>query len=270
MVPFLVFWRSVVTQLVEFVPGRVDGVVVTSAGVIYGAAGLTNNGDHDGSILSVPLAGGTPTPLATGIPTAWRGGITSDGKTVFWADTDGVHSVATTGGPVRTITTLKVLMASRVGDALLLDDNDGGNILSVPAMGGPVTTLAAGQNNPVDAQSCGGDNICWSNEGDLTERGSLSGQGAAIVERSPSGQLSDLLTPGVRSGTLLFDGKSLFSMTGDCCGGRIMRIPLDGSSPAVKVVTTLPGPIAVDDQSVYFGEPSSGVFSVDKEASDAG
>jgi hypothetical protein len=252
--------------LVDNVPGWVDGLVVAGTNVIYGAAGLTTNGDHDGSILSVALAGGKPTTLASGLSTGWRGGITTDGDSVYWADSDGVHSAPVAGGPARTITAQSALMASRVGEALILDDENAGNILSIPIDGGAATTLATGQVNPVAAQGCGGGNICWSDEGALTGRASLTAQGAEIVRRDPSGQLTVLLAPGVRSGTLLFDGQSLFSMTGDCCVGAIMRITLDGSSHVTLATTPGSGPIAVDDECVYFGNPAEGIFSINKAA----
>jgi hypothetical protein len=253
------------TLLVDSIPGHVAGLSVTPAKLLaYGAAGDFLKGSSLGSLWTLDLAQvATPNQIVSGLPTAWPGGLSTDASNVYWPDQTGVHSVPVAGGSVQTITTQSVSDARPFGDVLLVDDATNGNVLSIPIAGGSVTTLASGQVNPAAAQACGQGTICWSDLGALTGSGSIMAQGAAIMRLDANGQLTTLYMPGVRAG-IIYDGHDLYAEAGDCCGGKIVRIPLDGSPP-VDITTTAGGePFAVDDECVYWADPSVGVLSKNK------
>lgn len=106
------------------------------------------------AVLTMPLAGGTPTTLATG---QGPDGLAVDGTSAYWI-------LETTNAPVAKVpldggapVTLATAQAGTLG--LAVDDRNvywtnqlklTGSVASVPKAGGVVTTIASGQIEPLD------------------------------------------------------------------------------------------------------------------------
>jgi hypothetical protein len=221
--------------------------------------------ESENTLLSIPTTGGSPTTLATGVFT--NSGITVDTQNVYWADnwaTNSVYSVPLDGGLVHTIIMQSVSWVSPYGDALLLSDDVGGRILSMPIAGGPTTVLATNQVKPIAAHDCGGGSICWSNMGSAQPGGPITTstkQDAALMRRDPQGQIGVLLSGNYG---IIYDGDhDLFAASGGLGGGVIVRVPLDGNPPVTIVTMSTAGPMAVDNRCLYWVD-NQRVFTQDK------
>lgn len=260
--------------LIDNISGGVAGFAVTGDTLVYGMAGDFRTGDHLGTMSSLSLLAGptpeaTPSQLASGIPTAWPGGLSTDGQSVYWPDSDGIHRVPLAGGSTQTLSTRAVSDVRPFGISLLLDDDKNSNVLSLAldASSPTPTTLATGQVNPVGAQGCGTGAVCWSDRGALSGPGSRTAQGAAIMRLDANGQLIVRYQP-MLGADILYDGQDLFAEIGDCCSASIVRMAAQSDATPVTIATTNgAGPFTVDDECVYWVDPSLGVFSQNKTSS---
>jgi hypothetical protein len=109
-----------------------------SDGVLYWATGT---GNIMGSILSLPVAGGT---LKTAVgPVSYLEGPLATATTLYWDDSTGIQSMPLGGGPVTTLG-IGPLMEPRsfaIGPTALTWCIDG-TIYTTPLAGGATTTLA--------------------------------------------------------------------------------------------------------------------------------
>jgi len=154
--------------------GGKDGGIITMAvdqKHVYWVAG--------GSIVSVPLQGGSPTVLVDhqGWGDVW--GMASDGSHLYWTDRGGyksdeaktgkVHRVPVDGGPMETIAS--GLRGRPWGIAVddsnayvVINADQNGGIIKVAKSGGTPTVFVAGQSSPVHLAVDAGF-VYWANSG---------------------------------------------------------------------------------------------------------
>ncbi len=241
------------------IPNQSSGLVLTADRVIF------STDETNSRILSVPIVGGPVTQLAQGTGAVWvapSSAPSSDGQNLYWDDNAGVKSLPIGGGMPHVLSTLQEVSVSPKGDVLVLGHLGSalspGYISTIPIAGGPSTVVAANQT-PWFAQSCG-PNICWVNSG----TDFVSNSGFALMTMAPGGQPVALTTPGAlgRLSSLVNDGTYVIASS----NSGIVRVPIDGGTPvAMSPFTSNPGPVAVDDECVYW--VGDGIYSVSKLSS---
>jgi hypothetical protein len=164
---------------------------------------------HD-IIMSAPLDGGPPTSLVRGIggqsvSNAGPYGIAVDSTNVYWGDP---------------------------WDAA---------VRQMPLGGGPVTTIATGQQG-VGGIAVDSNGIYWTD--------SVAGTVMrAPLDAGPFAPIASWQGPS----ELVLDGTTLYFST----EGAIMKVPVIGGVPETVVTALLPVGLAVDATSVYWAEPLS-------------
>lgn len=221
-------------------------IVVRPDEVIYATL------EDQGQIIRVSFATGVPETLAAANG-AIAYGVVADSQSLYWLDTGGVERAPLSGGAPTTLGREQPLSIALSGSTVVLDDNLGGSILSLPSAGGTATTLAAQQGNPALATACGA-SICWVNQGS-----SASGGPSAVVELSPGGQPRPLAAVGPAQ-ALVFDGQDMFATT----QGSVVRVPLDGGA-AVDLAGLMSGVgrVVVDDRCAYWSNVD-GIYGMQK------
>jgi hypothetical protein len=149
--------------------GPAHGIVVSGGTIFY--TGQLQPGPGQEAVLSIPIAGGSPTILVPPDPADNPLAIAVDCTNVYFATNDGSRSkVSRAGGAVTTLATGQGYPSFSMAvdaDRLYFIDDAAGEIRSVPIAGGDVTTVASGQSNPgaiaVDAMY-----VYWTNLGDGT------------------------------------------------------------------------------------------------------
>jgi hypothetical protein len=156
-----------------------QGITVDTVNVYWTNAGTAAGNYLDGTVMKMPLAGGTPTAIATGqaLPT----GIATDGVNVYWADlgtaannyADGsIVMVPIAGGTTTTLATAQaapqwVAVAASVvyWTATGLTDNVGSVLSIATTAGATATTIASAQASPEQLGLDGMGNVYWTNFG---------------------------------------------------------------------------------------------------------
>jgi hypothetical protein len=205
----------------------------------------------------LPFDGNTgPTPLA---PTQGNVlGIVADAANAYVADATGTWRTPLSGGPP-TALTARAGTLGLFGDDLVIADAVASEILTVPARGGALTTLASGQPQALDPVACG-DALCWMTVGDV-----MRGQGVASIVRfaAPAAPATiasgaDLFSPT----RLAFDSDAFFVAIGvdTLPSGPIEQVPATGGPPTPVADATTVG-FALDDHCIYWTDPANGVFA---------
>jgi hypothetical protein len=206
--------------------------IVVDATSVY----WTSNG---GSVMKVPIDGGTPTTLASGPGTPW--GIAVDATNVYWVDVGGL--------------------------------GDDGSVMKVPLAGGTPVVLASGQiTNRAGSMAIDATRIYWSTDQGVaamalaggtpelivsTETPKIlgvdptsvywAGYTSGILEAPLDGGAMMTLAPGtVYAGTLR--GTSLYYLVGP----DVMTVPIAGGAPVTLASGNGPEGIAVDSTRVYW------------------
>jgi hypothetical protein len=212
------------------------------------AGGFAVFGDGNGGIYRIPVGGGKTSKIAdtTGSPSR----PATDGKSVYFADGDGVKSVSLAGG------TVTLLMAGAdagqveavgvVGANLILAGNSEETVWSVPLKGGTVTTLATGQQFPLWPLDADG-NPAWINSGDALKNG-------AIMEIE-TGKVTQIATgPGLTFPTWMTYDQGVFYVALGAGGfGPIGTVTASTGALGSVKGTAVSGGIAIAGDCIYYG-----------------
>jgi hypothetical protein len=159
------------------------GITVDTVNVYWTNAGTSAHGFTDGTVMKMPLAGGTPVALATGLNLPV--GIVSDGTNVYFAElgtaannyADGVIAsvpIATGGTPTVLASALPAPQYVALDAGVVYFTTTGltdssGTLESVPVTGGvAATTLASGLADPQGLALDGVGNVYVANYGTST------------------------------------------------------------------------------------------------------
>ncbi len=241
-----------------------SNIYVWNSGTFSGTSTLNN---HDGTVVQLPLAGGTAVTLRTGMEVAYAApyinAIVVSGSTVFWVEgasgSDGTIMMAPVGGG----TASAVFTAQPFPEALATDGtdlywtrwgtfdaqgayNNDGAVLKGSISGGAITTLATAQSAPgaiaVDAQ-----NVYWSNVGHLGGDNLPAADTGSIMQTPKSGSGTPTLLSGnepvplgiVVSGSTVYWTRYTLSAPGE-----IASIPVGGGT-VVPLVAGLANPFSL-------------------------
>jgi hypothetical protein len=240
------------------------GCVVTLVSSVGAQSNLAVNGSSlywtGGAIMSVPLAGGTPTTVVPAQDGAQN--VVLDGTNVYWtidepSPSGAVRSAALSGGAVTPIAS-----SQDSPDFLAVDGANvywGGltTIRKAPlGGGGPTTMLASSQKAPrtivVDDAS-----VYWS----------AASAGAIMKVGKDGSGLTALISGQTSPYGLALDSTNIYWTS----GASVMKAHLDGSG-AVPLAPNEAGPlnIAIDGTNVYFTSPGNGSGGTVKKVPIAG
>jgi hypothetical protein len=198
-----------------------SAIAVDSRNVYWANAGERPSGSGTpramGTIMSVPIAGGTPVTLASG--QAYPVGIAVDGDDVYWTNQ---------GYPPGTL------------------DTNVGTVMQVPRGGGVPITLAAGQPEP-QGIAVAGSVVVWTLLGPI-QSGAV-GPGLVLTVPVGGGDITTVATTGPATAVASSPSGNAYW----ACAAGIESAPLDGG-PIEPVTPRSMGAVwvALDATSVYW------------------
>jgi hypothetical protein len=229
-----------------------DSLAVTDSTAVWVAplwdhttgGGYTSKGT---ALLSVPLAGGTPTTLGTN-PHGFGGSVRTDGQNAYWNRGDAIVKVPLTGGTPTTISSPGgVGLAIDATNAYWIANNT--NIVSAPLAGGtPSTVVSSGSQAfelTVDATS-----VYWIVIGGGTAVSAFSAVKAPLGGGTPV----TLATVPDDAYALALDGPNLYVGA----FSSIVRVPTAGGPQVTLATTKEARSVAVDATRVYWSSSPVG------------
>jgi hypothetical protein len=243
------------------------GIAVDSANVYWTNAAWAK-GSGWGSVMTVPIGGGSPTVLASGLdaPT----GIAMTATHVYWASSSmngAVMRVPLAGGTPTAIATGLAMPAGIAVDAanVYWTNSEGGTVMKAPLDGGAITVLASNQSGPhgivVDAA-----NVYWNNQ-----YGTVA---SAMMKVPIGGGVPVTLATAIADAGIALGGADVYWATYSggpmgSGGSLVQRAPIGGGTTStVGAVGGLGGlgpqtaGIAVDATSVYWAHDAGSVVRV--------
>jgi hypothetical protein len=221
----------------------------------------TNNGQNgqQGSVMEVPLCGGTPVTLFPEV--SWVLGIALNSTNVFWALAYAPFSVLTAplgGGAPITVAAEQPAAYLAADSTNVYWTDSSGTVKKAPVGGGAVTTLASSQDPYGIALDS--DSVYWTNVGDFT--GAIVKVpigGGAITTIASESNVSFGGSVAVDSTSVYWTVSSTHSSThadaGDLPSGSVMKAPkAGGTSTTLASDRPRPVAIAVDGISAYWIE----------------
>jgi hypothetical protein len=199
-----------------------------------------------GTVMKVPIAGGSTTQLASGVQNATS--IEVDATNVYWSDINAgtVNKVPIGGGSVTPLATgYQPKGIAVIGGYVYFTDFNGGSnshIYSVPTGGGSVQPVAAAGGGP-DPIAADGLNVYWSSQVGCTNQSPV--YQAAI----DSGSVTVLATMQGCPRSIAIDSSYVYWT--ESVGGNLRRVPIDGGSVSLLVPGGA-GAVVVDTSYAYF------------------
>jgi sugar lactone lactonase YvrE len=217
------------------------------------------NNAPNGSVMKMPLAGGTPTTLASGQPKPW--GIAVDAANVYWTNTVAgeVMKVSSSGGTPERLATDQNAPNSIATDGTNVywtNNHDDAAIMKVPVTGGTPTAIATGLHSP-DTLALDATSAYWTNAGD----------GTVMKVALEGGTPETLATGQMGPQGITVDATNAFWITHN--DGTVMKVSLAGGTPTMLASSTLPpaiaySGIAADATNVYWASPDGSMMKVAK------
>lgn len=251
----------------EEIHGDERALLVTPDAVVVALAATLSDGVEQ-FIMKMPLDGSELRlfPVGGG---DFSGNVVTDGRKVYFSDRDGTRSLDLADGHTDTLTEMSGVLGL-VGSTLFIGDRVGGDVFSIPAVGGGSTTVATGQQGIAQVLGCGA-GVCWLNEvaglplGSPPGSISVAGEGnGTLVQLAPGGSPVVLSRdPDLFSvWRIVFDGSTFFaSVIGDASPGIIEKIPAGGGKP---IVLGGAGGLAIDNDCLYVASFPWGLYSMAK------
>jgi hypothetical protein len=220
--------------------GMVSSIAIDSTNVYW-----TN--PIGGSVMQVPIAGGTAVTLASMLPNP--AGIGVDAVSVYWADTTAntVQKVPIGGGAPATLTSSASPSPNQVavdGTSVYWTDLSGGTVSKVSKSGGSPSTLASGLG------------YAYGIALDATNVYAVSNGGVTKVTKSGLNQQTLATTPGDNS--IAVDTTSVYWGYGNANG--ISKVSILGGS-VTTIGTQRVDCLAIDGTNLYFGN-TNGVWRI--------
>jgi hypothetical protein len=242
-------------------------VAVDDVNVYWTNHGFSANGFRDGAVVKVAVGGGNPVTLATGPAEA----IAVNASTVYFTGAGSIMAVPIDGGTVTTLVTGQSFVPPDIaldGDEVYWSNRGSqggpGAVMKAPLAGGAPVTIAATSGPPaniaVDAYrvywlelfpGSPFPNVPLASPSVLLMTLPIDG-GTPLALTGKSGL--DFVAPA--ESNLIVRGDSVYA---EFFSGGLVRVPLDaGASPSTLAQGSNTG-IAVDDTSVYWAWDESGL-----------
>jgi hypothetical protein len=221
------------------------GTAFGSSGGGFGLALDATNAywvDDPGDVLAVPLAGGKATTLASNASDVL--GLTLAGGNLYWLTPSVVEALPIQGGAPSTV----AMSASSSPNTPAADDTSiywgGDGIFSVSRAGGTVTTLATTRQVSTGL-AIDDANVYWC---------AFSEASTPILSTPKTGGPSVTLATGqVGATAFAADGLNVYWTINEGVGA-VMKVPVSGGAPVTLASAPTPGPIVLDDTSVYWAQ----------------
>ncbi len=257
--------RGGAPAVVASVDGSEQGFMLTADSVVFAQADNPYN-HATGAIVRVGLQGGSRTVLASASIEAGTifgpsGILATDGTDVYFAASDGTRAVPLAGGAARMLTSHTGPLTI-VGTNLVIADSAAEGVFTVPLAGGDPAAIASNLSGNLGPILGCGSNICWASAVPVSPSEPGTGQ---LMQLAPAGGTPVSLAASddlYVVNHLAFDGTAFYAtMLADVSFGVLARVPAAGGAPMMAAGGD---GLAIDDECLYVGDVTHGVYSVAK------